>query len=428
MKKDAKGDNFCKVLKIFSDVFQGEKRGLFGMESRAHDLANQLELSELQNEIESYNRGYSGSVRKCPKCGKKQYYKGDRERILRLQSGELKVKRAYYCCEHCGQKDIPLDEKLGIVTGQEQGALREKLSLLSTLIPYNQAPAVSRVLLGSDEHASGLRRLTMRESERLESGQKTTLDVSSEDTLCVEIDGHMCPTREERRGKDDQGYREVKAVVVFKENEVAEVSKNRREILNQVLEAKACPASEFREIVEGALQRAKVEEAQRVVVRADGAPWIWNLAEELVPDAIQILDYAHMKSYLHDAAKIIFGSNADLSEAWTEKQKELLFNDGVSELIKELKSRSSRRTELKSIVTYFENNSSRMLYGTYEKMNLGIGSGAIESAGKRLAAGRIKGSGMRWNIDELNRLLQLRCTYYEGSWSNYWLSQYRLAA
>ena len=93
---------------------------------------------------------------------------------------------------------------------------------------------------------------------------------------------------------------------------------------------------------------------------------------------------------MHDAAKIIFSSNADLSEAWIEKQKELLFNDGVCELIKELKSRSSRRTELKSIVTCFENNSSRMLYGSYEKMNLGIGSGAIESAGKRLAGGRIK--------------------------------------
>ena len=115
MKKDAKGDNSCEVLKIFSEVFQEEKRGLLGMELRARDLVKQVELLEIKKQIESYNRGYTGTARKCPKCGKKQYYKGDRERILRLKTGELKVKRAYYCCEHCGQKNIPLDEKLGIV-------------------------------------------------------------------------------------------------------------------------------------------------------------------------------------------------------------------------------------------------------------------------------------------------------------------------
>jgi hypothetical protein len=69
-----------------------------------------------------------------------------------------------------------------------------------------------------------------------------------------------------------------------------------------------------------------------------------------------------------------------------------------------------------------------MQYGDYQRQGLLIGSGAIESAGKRIAQGRLKGCGMRWNIPQANRLIQLRCAFFDGSWKNYWNTQRKLAA
>ena len=69
-----------------------------------------------------------------------------------------------------------------------------------------------------------------------------------------------------------------------------------------------------------------------------------------------------------------------------------------------------------------------MRYGTYQQRGYFIGSGAIESAGKQLTAGRIKGPGMRWNITDLNALLALRCVFLEHSRTTYWDAQAQFAA
>jgi len=51
-------------------------------------------------------------------------------------------------------------------------------------------------------------------------------------------------------------------------------------------------------------------------VLGDGAPWIWNLAEEIFPGTIQIVDLYHAKGRLWDAAKAIYGAGSDLAEQW----------------------------------------------------------------------------------------------------------------
>jgi len=68
-------------------------------------------------------------------------------------------------------------------------------------------------------------------------------------------------------------------------------------------------------------------------------------------------------------------------------------------------------------------NQNRMRYGSYRQKGYFIGSGAIESAGQQLAAGRINGPGRRWNMTEVNALLKLRCVFLEQSWQAYWKTQ-----
>jgi len=47
----------------------------------------------------------------------------------------------------------------------------------------------------------------------------------------------------------------------------------------------------------------RVDTADRQVVIGDGAPWIWNLAAEQFPGAIEIVDIYHAKQQLCDMAK-----------------------------------------------------------------------------------------------------------------------------
>ena len=73
-----------------------------------------------------------------------------------------------------------------------------------------------------------LRRVALREAEHLAaSGHHQTLPPRERDRLYLEVDGHMCPTREPKHGPEDQGYREAKAVLAFSGYDVAEVSKER---------------------------------------------------------------------------------------------------------------------------------------------------------------------------------------------------------
>lgn len=403
--------------------------GIFGIEDAAEEIARRTKLAEMAQQIGAYDRGYEGSRRRCPRCGRWQKYKGETVRELVFDCGALTVQRAYYVCLACGQTSYPLDEKLGLVEGREQGRLREQLALLAVLTPYHQAPQVCQTLLGSERHAMTLRRVAVREAEHLAaSGHHHTLPARERDRLYLEVDGHLCPTREPKQGPEDQGYREAKAVLAFSAHDVAEVSKERHEILHKILQAQLTDSETFRGIFAEVYRQAGGDRAAEVIVLADGARWIWGMVEDLLPQAVQILDFSHAKQYLWDAGKLIYGEGSAFVAPWVKEQERLLLEDKVEQVLTRLERFLDLAPALAATIHYFQQNTSRMRYGTYRQRGYFIGSGAIESAGKQLSAARIKGPGMRWNIAELNLLLRLRCIFLEQSWQAYWESQARLAA
>lgn len=403
--------------------------GLFGLEDKADEIARQAKLRSLAEQIAQYDRGYEGGQRRCPRCGQRQRYKGEASRELIVDCGTVTVHRAYYVCAACGQTTYPLDEQLGLAEGQEQGRLREKMALGAVLAPYHQAPQVCQTLLGNERHASGLRRVALREAQRLTtSPPHHTLPRREQDRIYLQVDGQLCPTREPRQSAEDQGYREAKAVVAFSQHDVAEVSKERHEILHKVLQAKITDSEDFRGIFARGYQQAHGEQAAEVIVLADGARWIWNLVDDLIPHAIQILDFSHAKHYLWEAGKLLYGEGSAFVAPWVKEQETCLVEDQVAQVIARLQSFLEIRPALASVLGYFQHNATRMRYGTYRQRGYFIGSGAIESAGKQIAAARIKGPGMRGNVADLNALLVLRCVFLERSWQTYWTAPARLAA
>ncbi len=162
--------------------------------------------------------------------------------------------------------------------------------------------------------------------------------------------------------------------------------------------------------------RRGVERAGQVVILGDGALWIWKLAEEHFPGAIQILDFWHASEWVWKVAKAVWGEGSKKAEEWAEAQiaEHLIYGNAVAlvEAIRALPEVAPPPGQKKSIpeqaMDYFRNNAERMRYLEYRARGLEIGSGTVESAGKRVVGQRCKAPGMRWSESGLKAVLNLR--------------------
>ncbi|MGB3585826.1 MAG: hypothetical protein WBA23_04765 [Tunicatimonas sp.] len=151
---------------------------------------------------------------------------------------------------------------------------------------------------------------------------------------------------------------------------------------------------------------------------ADGARWIWDQVATHYPDSVQILDYYHCKEKLCEFAKETIKDPIERS-AWIEEQEDLFFADqapvvvaNVSMMTCQGKARQLQR----SLLTYYENNLSRMRYKTYRDQHLLIGSGPMEAAHRHVIQHRMKLSGQRWTIQGAQQMATLRCLNKSGRW------------
>src|SRR5512135_523454 len=75
-----------------------------------------------------------------------------------------------------------------------------------------------------------------------------------------------------------------------------------------------------------------LEQAKQVVVLGDGAPWIWNLAAEHFPEAVQIVELSHAKEHVWEVAHAVFGGATKASTAWATAACSLLEAGQIIEL------------------------------------------------------------------------------------------------
>ena len=156
-----------------------------------------------------------------------------------------------------------------------------------------------------------------------------------ERALTVGMDGTGVPVRpaevEGRRGKQPDGSaktREVKLATVWtaegRDPQGRPVRDPGSVSYNAAVESAASrdtdpqPAA-FAQRVHREAHRRGFDTADRQVVIGDGAPWIWNVAAEQFPGAIEIVDVYHAKQHLCDVAKALYGPGTDLGVCAAEK-------------------------------------------------------------------------------------------------------------
>ena len=169
---------------------------------------------------------------------------------------------------------------------------------------------------------------------------------------------------------------------------------------------------------------------RRVVVLGDGAPWIWNMAAELFPDRVEILDWDHADEHISAVARTLYGEGTDRAVTWRTTQLDRLATDGVDHIIASLRCLGAhqrtvaKRTAVTDLTRYLTTNRERMQYQTFRAAGYAIGSGAVESAVSHVVQQRMKRVGMRWRAAGADAMLALRSIYRStGAWDRFWTTR-----
>ena len=157
----------------------------------------------------------------------------------------------------------------------------------------------------------------------------------------------------------------------------------------------------------------QVPQAAQVSVTADGADWIWNLADDLFPDSVQIVDWYHATGYLAGAADALH-SNETAAQHWRQARRNDLYLGQTHTIIEPLE-----RAGLSTQAEYFRRHTRRMQYQEFHEQGYPIGSGTVESGIKRFKH-RLSGPGMRWSRPAAERMLVLRAAVMSGTFDADW--------
>ena len=130
--------------------------------------------------------------------------------------------------------------------------------------------------------------------------------------------------------------------------------------------------------------------AERVVI-GDGAAWIWNLAAEQVPGAVEIVDFHHARQHLRDIAKAIYRPDPTWPAGpGTAVPNSTPAGSGLSSLRCPPTSRPRPRRE--RAFPYAFGNRYRMRYPQFRARSLCVSSGVAEAGCKQIGA-RLKRAG-----------------------------------
>lgn len=371
-------------------------------------------------------------------CGAVARRAGVRVKRLISALGCLELSRVYYHCEACGSGVYPKDRRLGIEGKSVSGAVERMIGRLAGELSFASTQKLLACLANVQVSVKQAERVAERIGGEIMVHERNYAQVeqSQAQTMNLGIDGTGVPVvkteTEGRRGKHADGgakTREMKLAVIWTSERTDEQGRPRTDAGSVSYTAAIESASTkdtdkqisaFGQRVEREATRRGFDVAKRQVLIGDGAPWIWALAAELYPDAIEIIDVWHAQEKLYDVGKAIFSSDCELAEAWADKLCSVL-DEGKVEQVIEVLSKAGKRCDLAAkSVGYFSRNRERMRYNQFRAQGLCVSSGIVEAGCKDTVGARLKRSGMRWTVEGANSIAALRCYVKSNRYDDFW--------
>lgn len=321
---------------------------------------------------------------------------------------------------------FPLDERWELTASVYSPERAKQMVWLAATRSYAEAAETFERIARRAVPASSIWEETQRHGERLKRSvehqqaqvgvERVVLPPAGADhdrPLGVSLDGGKMHIR----GED---WKEFKVGTIFDVVAVPELDGETGEWVdavhgvNMAYRAVLGTVDEFAPALWALAVEKQVPQAADVSVTADGADWIWNLADDLFPDSVQIVDWYHATEYLAHAAEALHPGDPDAAQRWQQARRNDLYLGQTHKLIEPLE-----RAGLRTQADYFRKHTRRMQYQEFHEQDYPLGSGTVESGIKRFKH-RLSGPGMRWSRPAADRMLVLRAAVMSDIFDQLW--------
>ena len=376
-------------------------------------------------------------------CGEQARYRELRSKMVLSAVGPVEVSRPWYLCPHCHEGQFPADQQLDIVNTEFSPGVRRMQALVGQESAFDHGREQMKLLAGLEVTTKSVERVAeaigadIARSEHQEIDRAVQLDLpmivgKPVPVLYVQMDGTGVPVVKketvDRKGKLDglaAHTREAKLGCVFTQTAWDEEGFAIRDPDSTTYTGAIETAEKFGKRLYVEAWKRGWSRAEKKVVIGDGAEWIWNLAQQHFPGAVQIVDVYHARQHLWDLARLLYPNDRKRQNAWIGlHQKRWLDKGKIAKLVTSLRAvrvlDADLAKRIRTEADYFANNAARMNYPRFRKQHLFVGSGVIEAACKTVIGHRLKQSGMFWTVKGANAILALRCSHLNGRFEDYW--------
>ncbi len=330
------------------------------------------------------------------------------------------------CVQPADRGFFPLDEELGLLPGKLTPWGHERLVRLCSWMPFEKAVEelgdmvgieVSKLVGETYTEAAGAAYVEIQAAEVEQLEAKMPQAQGGWEKMQVSADGAMVPLLH-------GVWAEVRTLVVG-EVQAVEKKNGEKEVCTRHLSyfSRKMSAQEFQRQALVEIHRGGIENAQALAAVMDGADWEQGFVDFHCPQAIRILDFAHVAEHLNAVGEFLSGEHTPESQAWLSERTHRLKHDGPAVLLRELSrlQRQHPQTQvIASHLAYLKKRQAQMQYPTFRAQGWPIGSGIVESGNKLVVQARLKGAGMHWADEHVNPMLALRNILCSGRWKEEW--------
>ena len=386
----------------------------------------------------------------CPHCQNKlRRLTEGHGTTIQTRYGDIRVERARGYCRRCKKWRFPADALLGLPDqGTQSPAVQEIAALTVSKMPAPEAEQVVERLTGVKISAATLARAARVQGQRAQE-KRQTLDAQMSTpegrhqqdrdlqlqlplapfTLVIELDAWNIRERDEHwgqsavlraRGQEPARWHWAYGGTCFRLNQRAQTAGGRPVILSRGTVMTRGGVDALKEQLWAEAMRRGLGRANEVLLVADGAVWIWNLAGDRFPGARQRVDFYHVSQHLWAVAHTLHPDDDAAARAWVEPLLAKLKADASCEVITELEQLQARlegaaQASVQKEINYLQSHRERMDYGTAKKKGEPLGSGAMESTCRQYQA-RFKRTGQFWSQTGDEALMCLETFRRNGRW------------
>ena len=375
-------------------------------------------------------------------CGHQAHYHELRSKPVLTAVGRVEVSRPYYLCPHCHDGQFPADVELDIENTEFSPGVRRMQAVVGQEAPFDHGRQQMKLLANVEVTTKAVERtaeamgedIAARNQAEIQRAMQLDLPIIVGEpisVLYVQVDGTGVPVVKQetvgRQGKTEgqpSHTREAKLGCVFTQTTWDSEGYAIRDPDSTTYVGAIETAEEFGKRIYLEAWNRGWPRAEKKVFMGDGSEWIWNIADQHFPGAIQIVDLFHARQHLWDPARKLYPNQEAEQRRWMMVHQDLLDEGKIEELVAALRAIDSSNPELADKIRveagYFENNRERMCYSNFRGQHLFIGTGVIEAGCKSLIGSRCKQSGMFWTVRGANAILALRCCLFNGRFEDYW--------